>query len=106
MKNRLAKEDFEITWAMNADEALARLGEGAFDLILMDIILPGASGFEAMERIVQSPAYAKTPIIIVSQLGQQSDMARGKELGAADYFVKAQTPIEELTRRIKDFLRV
>ncbi len=103
MKNRLAKEGFVLTWVVNGDEALAALKAGQFDLILMDIILPGYSGFEAMEKIVADPQCGKTPIIIISNLGQESDIARGKELGAVRYFIKAQTPIDELAARIQEF---
>lgn len=104
MKNRLAKEGFDIVWAMNGDAALVELGKGPVDLILMDIILPGYSGFEAMEKIVASPQYARTPIMIISNLGQESDVARGKALGAVRYFVKAQTPIDDLAKAIREFL--
>jgi len=104
LKNRLQQEGFEIVSVGNGDDALKNLKESKFDLILMDIILPAKSGFEAMEAIVSSPQYGKTPIIIISNLGQESDIARGKELGAVDYFVKAQTPIDELVKRTKEFL--
>lgn len=105
LKNRFQQEGFEIVLANNGEEALKILKEGKFDLILMDIILPAKSGFEAMEAITASPQYGRTPIIIVSNLGQESDIARGKELGAIEYFVKAQTPIDELIRRVKEFLK-
>lgn len=104
LKNRLQQEGFEVVGVSNGDDALKNLKESKFDLILMDIILPAKSGFEAMEAITASPQYGKTPIIIISNLGQESDIVRGKELGAVDYLVKAQTPIDDLVKRIKDFL--
>ena len=104
MKNRFAKEGFEIIWAVNGDEAQTKLGEGVFDLILMDIILPGSSGFEIMQKIIASPQYGKTPIMVISNLGQESDVAQGKALGAVRYFIKAETPIDSLAAAIKEFL--
>ncbi len=104
MKNRFVKEGFDITWTVNGDEAIAKLKEAPHDLILMDIILPGASGFEVMEKIIAEPQAGSTPIIIISNLGQQSDIARGKELGAAAYLVKADTPIDVLVQKVRDFL--
>jgi len=104
--NRLQKEGLAVTLAINGDEALSRLKEGQFDLILLDIILPGKSGFEAMEQIIASPQYGQTPIFIISNLGQEADIVRGKELGAKEYFVKAQTPIDTLVGKIKVFLGV
>ncbi len=106
MKNRFIKEGFDIDWVVSGDEAIAKLKEAPHDLILMDIILPGASGFEVMEKIIAEPQAGSTPIIIISNLGQQSDIARGRELGAAAYLVKADTPIDVLVQKVREFLRV
>jgi DNA-binding response OmpR family regulator len=104
MKNRLQQEGFEVFSTGNGEEALRVLETTRPDLILMDIILPNKSGFEIMEAIVANPQHSMVPVMIISNLGQPSDIARGKELGAVDYFVKAQTPIDELINRVKKFL--
>ncbi len=104
LNNRLKSEGFEIVVAKNGDEALDFLKKDKLDLILMDIILPAKSGFEAMEAIMSNPQYGKAPVMIISNLGQEADINRGKELGAVEYFVKAQTPIDTLVQKIKDFL--
>jgi len=104
--NRLQKEGLEVVLVVSGDEALTKLKESRYDLILLDIILPGKSGFEAMEQIISSPQYGQTPIFIISNLGQEADIARGRELGAKEYFVKAQTPIDTLVEKIKGFLGV
>lgn len=109
LKNRLVKEGLEVTVAKDSNEAMTALQQpsGAQpDLILMDIILPGKSGFEAIELIKSNPAASRVPVIIISNLGQESDVARGKQLGVIDYFVKAQTSIDDLVRKIKEFLRM
>ena len=104
LQNRLQKEGLEVSLATGGDQALELLKQGKFDLILMDIILPGKSGFEAMEQIIASPQYGQTPVMIISNLGQEQDIARGKELGAVEYFVKAQMSIDDLMAKIKGFL--
>lgn len=104
LKTRLKKEGFGVLFAQNGNEALELLKKTKPDLILMDIILPEKSGFEAMEAIISNPQYGKTPIMIISNLGQESDIARGKELGAIEYLVKAQTPIDTLIDKIKGHL--
>ena len=106
MKNRLVKEGFDLVWATSGDEAIAELKAGPADLILMDIILPGYSGFEALEKIVADPQCGRVPVMIISNLGQESDVARGRQLGVVAYLVKAQTPIDELVRRVREFLKV
>lgn len=105
LKNRLQKESFDVLLAKNGDEALVILEKNKPDLVLMDIILPGRSGFEAMEAIISDPRYGKAPVMIISNLGQESDIAKGKQLGAVDYFVKAQTPIDEMIKKIKEYLK-
>ncbi len=106
LKTRLEKEGLLVSLAKTSDEALSALrqAQGKPDLILMDIILPGKSGFEAMEMIAAEPAASKIPVMIISNLGQESDIARGKQLGAVDYLVKAQTPIDELVKKVLNFL--
>ena len=106
MKNRFVKEGVEVIWSTTGDDAIARLHEGPVDLILMDIILPGYSGFEAIEKIMADPQCGKTPVIVISNLGQESDVARGTELGVAAYLIKAQTPIDELVRKVREFLQI
>jgi len=72
------------------------------DLVLLDLILPKKNGFEVLENIRQDPLLEKLPIIIISNLGQPSDIDRGKALGIIDYFVKARLSIDELVKRVKE----
>ncbi len=106
LKNRLQKENFEVSVAKDGEEALAFLKTNKPDLILLDLILPKKSGFEVMEDIRSDPQIQSEglPIIIISNLGQPEDVTRGQDLGAVEYFVKAKTSIDELVFRIKEFL--
>lgn len=104
LNNRLVREGFEVLLAKDTDEALTALKNKTPQLILMDIILPGKSGFEAIELIKQDPAASSVPVMIISNLGQEADIAKGKQLGVVEYFVKAQTPIDDLVGKIREFL--
>lgn len=105
LKTRLQKEHFVVVHAKDGEEALAFLRENRPDLILLDIILPKKSGFEVLEAVRSDPQLNQSPIVIISNLGQESDVQTGKELGAVEYFVKAKTSIDELVARIKDYLQ-
>jgi DNA-binding response OmpR family regulator len=105
LKSRLQKEGFEVFLVKDGEEALVFLKANAPDLILLDIILPKKSGFELMEEMRSNPQVREAPIIIVSNLGQPEDVAKGKGLGAIEYFVKAKTSIDDLVEKIKDFLK-
>ncbi|OHB20969.1 MAG: hypothetical protein A2939_02540 [Parcubacteria group bacterium RIFCSPLOWO2_01_FULL_48_18] len=104
LKSKLIKEGFEILHVKDGEEAINILRDIKPDLILLDIILPKKSGFEVMEAIRTDPQLSDGPIMIISNLGQDSDVQRGKELGAVEYFVKAKISIDELIGKIKEFL--
>ncbi len=104
LKNRLEKEGIIVYLAEDGEIAFEALRQQNPDLVLLDIILPKKTGFEFLEEIQQNPLFKNKPVIIISQLGQEADVSRGKELGAIEYFVKAQTSIEDLVKKIKSFL--
>ena len=104
LKNRLQKEGIEVLLAKDGKEALTTLKSTKPDLILLDLILPEKSGFEVMENMRSDPQFQGAPIIVVSNLGQPEDITKSQELGAVEYFVKAQTSIDDLVDRIKGFL--
>ena len=71
------------------------------NFIILDLILPKKNGFEVLETIRQDPLLEKLPVIIISNLGQPSDIERGKALGVIDYFIKARLSVEELVNKVK-----
>ncbi|KKR88485.1 MAG: Response regulator receiver domain-containing protein [Candidatus Wolfebacteria bacterium GW2011_GWA2_42_10] len=110
LKNRLQKEGFEIILAKDGEEALSYLKASRPAIVLLDLILPKKTGFELMEEARSDPqlqAQIKDlPIIIISNLGQREDIAKGKELGAMAYFIKAEISIDELIQKVKEFLKL
>jgi two-component system response regulator VicR len=107
LKNRLEKEGITVNHVSDGEEAIRILRSGVRpDLTLMDIILPKKNGFEVLEEIQQDIRMRDLPIIIISNLGQASDIAKGKELGAIEYYIKAQTSIDDLVSKIKSFVGV
>jgi len=74
------------------------------DLILLDLILPKKNGFEVLQEIKANPALADIPVVILSNLGQESDIKRGMELGAADFLVKMEYSIDAVANKIREYL--
>ena len=105
LKSRLEKAGVKIQIAQDGTEALKFLKESKFDLVLLDLILPKMSGFEVLEAIRADPRLQNIPVVIISNLGQESDVSRGQSLGAAGYIVKARVSIEELVNQVKKFLK-
>ena len=106
LKNKLQKEGFDVLHARDGDEALNFLKTEEVALSLLDIILPKKSGFEVLEEIRNDPQLQSknVPVIIISNLGQPEDVARGLKLGAVAYFVKAKTSINDLIQKVKDYI--
>ncbi|MDD5547778.1 MAG: response regulator [Candidatus Pacebacteria bacterium] len=106
LKNRLIKEGLDVVPALNGNEALSLLSKDTKpDLILLDLILPGKSGFEVLEAIKSDPQSSKIPVMIISNLGQESDIQKGKDLGAVDYLIKTRVSIDFLVEKTKEFLK-
>jgi CheY-like chemotaxis protein/nitrogen-specific signal transduction histidine kinase len=97
-------DDMAITGAKDAAEALALVGQQHFDLILLDLGLPGVNGFELLERLKASPETQSIPVIVLTAWHATADKLRGFELGAVDYLTK---PFEsaELRARLHAALR-
>ena len=104
-KTKLQKNGFEIILATDGEMALEMFKKTNVDLILLDIILPKKTGFEVLEEMRMDPQLQskKTPVMIISNLGQEEDIERGKELGVVEYFIKAKISIDDLVQKVKSF---
>ena len=101
LSSRLTRAGVEVVKAKTGEEALAAIRDAKPDLILLDLILPGKyDGFEVLEKLQEDPTIGSRPVIIISNLGQESDIQKVKQLGAVEYFIKAQTSIDDLINKI------
>jgi CheY-like chemotaxis protein len=102
MKARLEKEGFAVTQAFDGEEAMHMLKEAALpSLIVLDLIMPKVTGFEVLQMISITPQLDKVPVIIVSNLAQDSDIEKARQLGVKDYFIKVKVSIDDLVEKIK-----
>ena len=101
MEMALHTHDYAVHGVCDAQRALLCAGLQAPDLILLDINLGGpVSGWEVLDRLKANQKTASIPVIMVSALGQKSDLRRAKNAGAFDYVVKPAT-VDELLLRVK-----
>ncbi len=98
---KLKKVGFEVLTAFDGQDGLKKIKEEKPALVLLDIVLPGLSGFEVLKQIKTNPESASIPVIILSNLGQKEDVQRGITLGAEDYIVKANYTPSEIIEKIK-----
>ena len=94
----LTKNGFTVFVAENGEEALARIKENKPELILMDVVMPGANGFQVTRAIAKDPDLANVPIIICSSKNQETDRIWGLRQGARDYLVKPVDPAQLLAK--------
>lgn len=93
---------YQTLYASDGNEALALFETHKPSVVLLDLMLPTMDGFAVLETIRSRTDEAKsTPVIIVSNLGQQKDIDKAKALGANDYLVKAEVAIEEIVGKIE-----
>jgi DNA-binding response OmpR family regulator len=97
----LRREGYDVVAAMDGQEALDRMREGAFDLVVLDVMLPKVDGFDVCRQIRARHA---TPIIMLTAKTEEFDKVLGLELGADDYITKPFS-VREFRSRVKAVLR-
>ena len=99
----LQKEGFKVESADNGDSALSLIRKNNFDLILLDLMLPGIGGFDLTRILKNDKKTSETPILMLTAKGEESDIVKGLELGADDYMTKPFS-IKVLVARINKIL--
>jgi twitching motility two-component system response regulator PilH len=92
----LVKNGFSVTTADNGEDALAKMRSDRPELVLMDVVMPGANGFQVTRSIARDPELSAVPIIICSSKNQETDRIWGMRQGARDYLVKPVDPAQLL----------
>ena len=101
----LRKEGMAVDSAGDGDTALARIAASQPDLVLLDVMMPGTSGFEVCERLKRDPATALIPVVLVTSLEDRQSRVRGIEAGADDFLCKPVN-LEELLARVNTLRRL
>lgn len=103
ISTKLTKEGYEVSIALDGETGLEKAKTEKPGIVLLDILLPGISGFEVLEQIKKSedPAVKNIPVLILSNFGQESKVQQGLNLGAVDYLVKANFTTGEIVEKIR-----
>ena len=99
--DKLIREGFEVESSLTGEEGFNKINNLKPDLIILDLMLPLKNGFEILSDIKINPKIKKIPVVILSNLGQESDIKKGLELGAADYLLKTDVMIKDMVTIVK-----
>lgn len=100
---KLYKSGFDVKVVYNGEEAVEALEKEKFDLLLLDLMMPKKDGFYVLITIREKNI--NVPIIVSTNLSQDEDIKKAKELGADDYFVKSNTPIIKVVEYVEKLLK-
>ncbi len=99
---KLTSAGFTVEVAFDGQEAIQKIKSNKYDLILLDLVMPKVDGFEVLSEIQKLKL--TTPVIVSSNLSQEEDYQKAKDLGAKDYFIKSDTTLNELIEKVKQIL--
>ena len=102
--SKVTNEGHEVSVAADGEQAVEILKNETPDLILLDLMLPGISGFDVLAQVKQNPSMSETKVIVFSNLGADEDIMKAREIGADEYMVKSNFTLDELVAKIQDLL--
>lgn len=102
---RFLSKDYDVMTAYDGNEALLKVETAFPDLILLDIMMPGMSGYEVCRKLKSNEKTMSIPIVMVTSLGEREDRIKAIEAGADD-FLNKPVDLYELTARVKSLLKV
>lgn len=104
LEDNFQAEGFTVVTARNGEEAMKQLAKEKPDLVLLDLLLPKKDGFSVLHDMKANPEFSLIPVIVLSNLGGDEQIKRALEMGADDYFVKSQHPIEEVVDKVREYV--
>jgi DNA-binding response OmpR family regulator len=96
---KLIHEGFEVMTSPNGEDILTFIKKENFSLIICDMLMPKIDGFQVLK--ILNDNHIKIPVIVLTNLSQVEDEKRVRELGAVEFFIKSDTPIAEVVKRVK-----
>jgi DNA-binding response OmpR family regulator len=104
ISRKLNNQGCRLMFARTGEDALKILEKETPDIIILDILLPGISGFDVMEKIKADPKTNKIPVIFLSNFSQNNEIDRATKLGASRFLIKASIVLDDLVRELQAVL--
>lgn len=103
--DRFKMAGFDVDVAHEGEEAFNKMAAEHPNIVLMDILMPGLSGTEAVERAKANPATRNIPIVMLTNYADSIDLQNALKLGAADYIIKSESSPEQVVEKVQTILK-
>lgn len=100
--DKLERAGFMVIMVSDGEAAIKQLLDKKIDLALLDLIMPKKNGFDVLAELKGKAV----PVIVLSNLGQEDDVAQARSLGAIDYFVKADISLKDVIKKVEEHLGI
>lgn len=104
LQEKFEEEKFQVAVALDGETALPLAKKFKPDIILLDVILPKISGIEVLEKLKADDDLRNIPVIMLSNIDEDRKIKQAFELGAVDYMVKTQHPINEVMEKVNEYI--
>ena len=103
--SKLKTEGYQVIVASTGEEAMVKIHEEGIDLILLDLILPNFDGFEILKKIKEDDKLKDIPVIVFSNLSEDKDIDKARNIGVSDFMVKSNFTLDELVDHVNRKLK-
>lgn len=104
---KFQRAGFDMQIAFDGEDGLAKMKEFGPDLVILDLIMPKMDGLTFLFKVREDSELSarKTPVLVLSNLGQESDIKKAMDAGAKDFFIKADIGLGEMVEKVKAYLK-
>ena len=102
IKKGLEQESYAVDVTYNGEQGFDLAATEDYDVIILDLMLPKKNGFDVLIDVKRNKNTQTIPVIILSNLGQESDIKRALSLGAEDYLIKTEVSLSEVVDRVRE----
>ena len=104
MVKKLELSGFTVKGVVDGEKGIQAVEAEKPDVILLDLLLPGIDGFEVLRRLKNDQRSSDIPVIVISNLGEPSDIEKAKNAGATEYMIKANSSPDQIVKKIWEYV--
>lgn len=106
-QTKFQKEGFDIQLSFDGQDGFDKMKSFSPDLVILDLIMPKVDGFTFLDKVRGDGELSKrgTPVLVLSNLGQESDIKKAMDMGAKDFFIKADVSLSQMVEKVRKYMK-